>query len=389
MPPEVHHRGQQKERKKKLRRKKKRKLADNDGEPAFYSPASSPQAPPPQEQQREPTPPPLPQQQPAPRQHPQTVRMSLVIVPSPARAPKRGKRVATLSPAAAAAAPVPRSTAPAAGIAAAAAPAANPAAALQAAPPAGEAEQPRKRRREESGGGGKRRQRERKTLTAKGKRAAVLGVLAASELQRATAAAGVPLAQPQQQAQASQAAELGEAAADAAAAPGPGGDPGDTASLGRAWSKADISTLARLAEDRAFLVQTIPRHPPDGELDWELISRHFGRYSRGGTAVRHQYYAVVRLMKQARHEGRKGASYVDLVQAALASLPDRQGTIFDVQRVLKRDHASCLDKYRVKGAVRWKTAVREVLHDQPGLFEQAGKTATNKIIWRLREVAPA
>lgn len=36
----------------------------------------------------------------------------------------------------------------------------------------------------------------------------------------------------------------------------------------------------------------------------------------------------------------------------------RQGTIFDVQRVLKRDHASCLDKYRVKGAVRWKTAVR-------------------------------
>lgn len=48
------------------------------------------------------------------------------------------------------------------------------------------------------------------------------------------------------------------------------------------------------------------------------------RYSRGGTAVRHQYYAVVRLMKQARHEGRKGASYVDLVQAALASLPDRR-----------------------------------------------------------------
>jgi len=33
----------------------------------------------------------------------------------------------------------------------------------------------------------------------------------------------------------------------------------------------------RLAEDRAFLLQAIPEHPAEGELDWELIARHFGR----------------------------------------------------------------------------------------------------------------
>lgn len=35
--------------------------------------------------------------------------------------------------------------------------------------------------------------------------------------------------------------------------------------------------LCRLAEDRAFLLQAIPEHPAEGELDWELIARHFGR----------------------------------------------------------------------------------------------------------------
>lgn len=33
-------------------------------------------------------------------------------------------------------------------------------------------------------------------------------------------------------------------------------------------------------------------------------------------------------------------------------------------------------------------ALQEVLRDQPDLFERADKTATNKIVWRLRE-APA
>lgn len=105
-----------------------------------------------------------------------------------------------------------------------------------------------------------------------------------------------------------------------------------------------LPPCCRLAEDRAFLLQAIPEHPPEGELDWELIARHFGRccrpvhvlvtclpklstmawpagmcqaredccwlrgwfeysqlcglpcrrYSRGGAAVRQQYYSVVR-----------------------------------------------------------------------------------------------
>ena len=47
------------------------------------------------------------------------------------------------------------------------------------------------------------------------------------------------------------------------------------------------------------------------------------RYSRGGVAVQHQYRSVVRLMKEARQQGRRGTSYVDLVQQALAALPDK------------------------------------------------------------------
>ena len=47
------------------------------------------------------------------------------------------------------------------------------------------------------------------------------------------------------------------------------------------------------------------------------------RYSRGGVAVQQQYRSVVRLMKEARQQGRRGTSYVDLVQQALAALPDK------------------------------------------------------------------
>ena len=95
----------------------------------------------------------------------------------------------------------------------------------------------------------------------------MLCVLADVELQRAaaapaTAAVAAPVAAAQQQQQ---------------PAAQPPADQAATANLGRAWSKADVATLARLAEDRAFLLLTIPQHPPGGELDWELISRHFGR----------------------------------------------------------------------------------------------------------------
>ena len=47
------------------------------------------------------------------------------------------------------------------------------------------------------------------------------------------------------------------------------------------------------------------------------------RHSRGGVAVQQQYRSVVRLMKEARQQGRRGTSYVDLVQQALAALPDK------------------------------------------------------------------
>ena len=96
--------------------------------------------------------------------------------------------------------------------------------------------------------------------------------------------------QPQQQQQTQQPQQQQQQQAGAGGA-APADDPAATANLGRAWSKADIGTLARLAEDRAFLLATIPRHPAEGELDWELIARHFGRWGgrrwtgRGGQLV--------------------------------------------------------------------------------------------------------
>lgn len=42
-------------------------------------------------------------------------------------------------------------------------------------------------------------------------------------------------------------------------------------------------------------------------------------------AVRQQYLSVLRLKKEARHEGKRGVSYVDLVSRALTALPNRCG----------------------------------------------------------------
>ena len=131
--------------------------------------------------------------------------------------------------------------------------------------------------------------------------------------------------------------------------------------------------------------------------------------------------------------------------------------MYDVQAVLKRDHCSALDKYKMKGSgtTRWKVAVgvsalqscwwrcgaallwmsvlsllqalgpvvvcgaflcspagarallsrvanplafatapppavgllQEVLREQSGIFEQAGRTPTGKIIWQLKAAA--
>ena len=248
-----------------------------------------------QQQQQAAAPPPPPPRQAAPptqqqavqqqQSKPAAVRVEMVILPSPLRPPKRGKKVSTLSPAAPRgnAGPAEAAAAMARAVAAPRAvalvqPAAAAATGAAAPPPAAAAPAAAKRRRSS---GSKRP--ERKTLTVRCKRAAVLGVLADVELQRAAAAPAAAAAAPGASAQQQQQQQRAPAQAPPApqqqqqAAAQPPADPAATANLGRAWSKADVATLARLAEDRAFLLLTIPQHPPGGELDWELISRHFGR----------------------------------------------------------------------------------------------------------------
>ena len=160
-------------------------------------------------------------------------------------------------------------------------------------------------------------------------------------------------------------------------------DAGAQDNLGKAWRKDELGKLVRLIEDRRFLMTTIPSHPDTPELDWELISSHFKRWSKGGHSVKRQYYSIVRLMKEARLEGRRGSNYVDLVIKALSELPEKRGTILDIHRQLKTHHATQLDKYKVNGKVRWKQAVGEVLRQEQAAFKSLGKTTTGKIVWQL------
>jgi hypothetical protein len=210
----------------------------------------------------------------------------------------------------------------------------------------------------------------RKTLTTKGKRAVILKVLATVEAERTAAAAAA-------------------AAAAATATTTTATEDEAKRNLGKAWNKEDLAKLARLAQDKEFLQATIPDHPDlnsssSNDLDWELISSYFGRFSKGGVAVKQQYYAVVRLMKQARGEGKKGSTYMDLVKQALMELPENKGTVYDIHAVLKKNHAKHLDKYKVKGQVRWKKAVGEVLRQESTVFEVVEKTESGKIIWKLK-----
>jgi len=204
----------------------------------------------------------------------------------------------------------------------------------------------------------------RKRLTTKGKRAVILDVLKTIEAERAAAAA----------------------TAGTAVEPAPPDE--SKRNLGKAWNKEDLAKLARLAEDKEFLLATIPNHPDpgssNGDLNWDLISSHFGRASKGGVAVKQQYYTVVRLMKEARGEGKKGINYVDLVKQALTELPENKGTVYEIHAVLKQKHAKHLDKYKVKGQVRWKKAVGEVLRQETSVFEAIDKTERGKIIWKLK-----
>ena len=213
----------------------------------------------------------------------------------------------------------------------------------------------------------------RKTLTSKGRKAVVLNVLATVEAQKMSAGATTSAPPP--------------AVVQPPPPPQHTGDVDDAAATcnkGKAWSKADLTKRARLAEDPAYLRQVIPDHPLGDELDWEIISRFFGRFSKGGTAVKQQYYSVVRLMKEARREGRKGSNYVDLVKKAIGELPNQQGTVFDIQRILKDKYIKHLDKYKVKGKLRWKKAVGEILKEETTLFRSVTKTDGGKYnVWEL------
>lgn len=59
---------------------------------------------------------------------------------------------------------------------------------------------------------------------------------------------------------------------------------------------------------------------PKGIID---LCTHVCRHSPGGRAVQAQYRLVLRTMKEARGEGRRGANYADLVCQVLLELPGR------------------------------------------------------------------
>jgi hypothetical protein len=192
--------------------------------------------------------------------------------------------------------------------------------------------------------------KERKTISTKARKALVRQALKEQQVQQ----------QQQQVQQQEQDETTAEAPPGSPPAPPPAPDhPAAVRNHGLAWNKADLTALAKLVADPAYLRATIPSHPEGSEVDWELLSRHFGRYSRGGTAVRQQHLALSRLAREARQEGRTGVNYAELVIKALRRLPEGSGTVHDVQRVLKEsaELARHLDKYKSNGTKRWKAAV--------------------------------
>jgi hypothetical protein len=130
--------------------------------------------------------------------------------------------------------------------------------------PAGTVPAPPQQRQQPAPRAAKRKRRERKTLTARGKRAAVVRTLAEPP---PGSQAAPPAAAPEPPAPAGAAAPAAATQSVEAA----------TVNLGRAWSKADVAKLARLAEDPNYLRTLAPDHPPGADIDFELLSRHFGR----------------------------------------------------------------------------------------------------------------
>ena len=168
-------------------------------------------------------------------------------------------------------------------------------------------------------------------------------------------------------------------------------DPFAIRNLNLAWSRKEVATLATLAEDPPYLHVLVPQHPP-GPIDFEFLSRYFGRYSPGGTAVKSQWYMVLRLLKEAKREHRKQGRYLDIVVEAMNYLPNKQGTVFDIQRVLaeRQEFSSFLDKYQSSGSrktKRWKEAVRMCLEEEDDVFKVLGKTDTGKKVWALKNIS--
>jgi hypothetical protein len=123
------------------------------------------------------------------------------------------------------------------------------------------------------------KQQERKTLTAKKRRLVVLKVLKQEEGRGALTGREAPQQHHRQQEQEpqQQQAEEGEGGGQVPAA--------WTSNLGKGWNKDDLAKLTRMAASRTFLQQQIPEHPADAEeLDFELISKYFGRCTVDGRA---------------------------------------------------------------------------------------------------------
>jgi hypothetical protein len=160
-----------------------------------------------------------------------------------------------------------------------------------------------------------------------------------------------------------------------------------TSNLGKSWSKKDLALLTKLAENRDILQTTIPHHPsPPSDVDWEVVSKYFKRFSKGGQAVRHQWLEVQRLAKLSRGDAKGGKTYVELVAAALKALPGQRGDIFEIQKSMKMNCYRYLDNYKVGGKVAWKVASAKALKEyhEVAFWQEEERSRGGKIIWKLR-----
>ena len=231
-----------------------------------------------------------------------------------------------------------------------------------------QAQAPQPKRRKKKG------TRERKSLTAKHKQRLILKSLRSLE-QMETEAAPPPAADEDSQPNTIENKDEIDESADI------------TSNLGKSWSKKDLALLTKLAENRDVLQTTIPHHPAlPSEVDWEVVSKYFKRFSKGGQAVRHQWLDVRRLAKLSRGDAKSGKTYVELVAAALRALPGQRGDVFEIQKSLKMKCSRYLDNYKVGGKVAWKVASAKALKEyhEVAFWQEEERSRGGKIIWKLR-----